>query len=574
MQRWFEVWPELLADEQRALEDLGFARDEEEFARGSVVFRGAVEWEGDDIEIVVVFPASYPTLRPEVYAPGEWLGRHQNPFRKNLCLLDRSTRAWHPGLSAAWLIEKQLPFLLGKLKEGGDALRDAEVPQGEPVSRFFRGAAGSAIFIDDPMLHLPAEQTRGTLRIAVGPNDQLTPVVRGCLSELRALGQGNREGDRLAVATDALRERFSKTALSGTWVRLPGFPVEGEGHPDELLQAVRATPDFPEPQWQRIGSQQIKIVGVVAPEEVEQGREEDTWLFALQLRQDKKPPAPYIVRGERLALEDLVARIPTLKGMQEKTIALAGLGALGAPLAMELAKALTGRLRVLDYDDVEAGNIVRWPFGISSAGHPKTAVLSSVLPNEWPLTKVEPFAHPLGAASPPGADEGEDEVEVVTKFLDNAHLMIDATAEVGIQQFLASQADQLSLPQVFVWMTEGGWGGVVARVVPGETGCWYCLQLALDDGSIELPPSDETGTIQPRGCGFLTYTGTSFDAMPLVAQAARVATATALRARSDGDPDVFVCDQKPRGDGAVRAPSWTEHPLAKRSECPYCGDDA
>jgi molybdopterin/thiamine biosynthesis adenylyltransferase len=49
--------------------------------------------------------------------------------------------------------------------------------------------------------------------------------------------------------------------------------------------------------------------------------------------------------------------------MQAKRVGVVGLGALGAPVVLELAKNLTGELRILDGDHVDAGTIVRWPVG-------------------------------------------------------------------------------------------------------------------------------------------------------------------------------------------------------------------
>jgi molybdopterin/thiamine biosynthesis adenylyltransferase len=574
---WFERWPDLFRAEREGLEAIGFALDAGEFARGRVVFDGCVETDEGPTPLTVVLPASYPFLRPEVYAPQLAIGRHRNPFRGNLCLLDRSTSQWDPGDSARWLVETRVPHLLALLAQGGDALREGEAPQGEPASRYLHPGRGAA-FVPEAMLHLAAEHDGGSLELRA---DLLEPDhTRACLT--RVLG-GAGAGE-LAVADAALARRFGGTRVPGTWVRLASLAdLTGPGAED-VLRAARAAPGYREPQWHRHGRERLKLVGVVAAEEATQGADEDTWMFVLRRettverrrrrghRTQETRMTTSLVRGERLGRADLEARIPALRGLHERRVALAGLGALGAPLALELAKALVGELRLLDFDASEAGNAVRWPFGISAAGVEKAALIARVVADDWPFTAVKHAEHQIGAALPAAeASRLRSEVDVISDFVGGADLLVDATAELGVQQFLADQADSEGVPQVYVTMTEGGWGGIVARVVPGATGCWLCLQHHLDDGSIALPPREAAGTVQPRGCGSRTYTGTGFDALPLVAQACRVTADTLLRPRADDADDVFVCSQ---GPDLLRPAAWAAYPLARHPECAYCAGAA
>jgi hypothetical protein len=86
------------------------------------VIRGSIVWHERQIELEVVYPDTFPFLRPEIYAPGLALGRHQNPLQGNLCLLDRSTRAWNVDETGAWLVAERVPYLLDLLEQGGEAL--------------------------------------------------------------------------------------------------------------------------------------------------------------------------------------------------------------------------------------------------------------------------------------------------------------------------------------------------------------------------------------------------------------------------------------------------------------------
>src|ERR671936_164582 len=95
--RWVQRFPGRLEWElddfgRRGLHD--FRLDEREIANGRVVLDGETTWKGETIPLRIVYPDLFPYFRPEVFAPGLKLGRHQNPFEGNLCLLEAPTRAW------------------------------------------------------------------------------------------------------------------------------------------------------------------------------------------------------------------------------------------------------------------------------------------------------------------------------------------------------------------------------------------------------------------------------------------------------------------------------------------------
>jgi molybdopterin/thiamine biosynthesis adenylyltransferase len=572
---WVERFPGRLEHELADFERLGldFALDERlREEQGRIVLRGAleVEEEPDPVELVVVYPASYPLFRPEVYAPDLELARHQNPFERNLCLLDRSTRAWSPSETAAHLVASQVPYLLQLLREGGRVMLEAEAPQGEPVSLYFPTLAGTVVFIPDEMLHLPRDRRFGFGRVSVGANEHPLLSIRGLLGSVATRERKGRIRP-LAQASPVLRARFDGPEVKIRWVRLDSPPASRDLQ--MILQEVEAAiPDLPAARWEQVADGAIAVTGLVFEEEVEQGVMGDVWLFIVGIR---KPPVRgvvetgfYLARGERLSPADLTARVPALAPLSEKRVALVGLGALGAPIGFELGRAQLGELRVLDFDIVEAGTIVRWPYGVSAIGAPKAGFVSQVLPHEYPFTKVTAFQHRLGEAPPAEQEQiGESDFDVLERMFDAVDLVIDAGAEIAIQQLTAHLADERGIPQLTVSATEGGQGGLVARVIPGETGCWHCLQHALNDEAIPVPPHDEMGTVQPRGCGSRTFTGASFDLLPIVAQAVRTATATLLRGRQGAD--VFVLSLI----GEDGAPQWTGHRLERRAGCPGCDVD-
>lgn len=567
MATWPDRWPGRLEYEVEDFCDRGleFALDEELVHRGGpVVMRGRIERHGTPVELEVVYPDTFPFLRPEVLARDLSLGRHQNPYEGNLCLLDRATRAWDTDWTAARLIEERVPLLLDLLEEGGQALREGEALQGEPASAFFVHQPGTAIFVPGALLRIPTTIKHGSARLSFAEQEPAAVLVRALLS--RAQARVRKRWRDVGRADDALLARFSGgSSIEISWARLTELPPGRS--PEELLAAAEAAvPGVRARRCTEVAGGDIAVTGCLFEEEVRQGEYADAWLFVVEVKTADGGGA-YVVRGERLTPEDLSSRIPTLAPLRERTVALTGLGALGGPVALELARAQLGRLRVLDQDLLEVGNLVRWPTGLRAVGHSKASVIEGTIVGDYPFTAVEAIEHQIGRAVI--EDEiREPEMTALERFIENADLLVDATAEIGIGQLLAHIADGYGISQVYVWATEGALGGGIARVVPGGTGCWFCLRLHLERGTIPMPPREETGTVQPRGCATPTFTGANFDLLPLVAQATRMAAELLVEPGRVGE-DVAIMSFKD-GDAHLAAPQWTSFDLSRHSDCPVC----
>jgi hypothetical protein len=201
----------------------------------------------------------------------------------------------------------------------------------------------------------------------------------------------------------------------------------------------------------------------------------------------------------------------------------------------------------------------------------KTDVLSQAVARDFPYVTFEPYHLEIGAAGGPTAP-GQD--AAVERFVAGADLVVDATAEYAVGHLLGLLARAHRLPLMLVSSTEGAWGGRVVLLRPNATGCWHCLQRALDDGRVPLPPAEPTGSVQPRGCATRTFTGTSFDLAEVVAQAARTAVRAlaAAEAPPGALPAVAVVELH-GADGPLPAPRWTTYELPPDAGCELCGGD-
>lgn len=284
-------------------------------------------------------------------------------------------------------------------------------------------------------------------------------------------------------------------------------------------------------------------------------------------------PGIYFCRAGRAGRTDVLLRTPELEPLRNKTVAVFGAGCLGAPSALEFARAGVGRLRLLDHDFVDPATIARWPFGLAAAGLPKVAVLKSFIEQNYPSTDVHAFTHTVGGVEFQRHKGIPSDHEVIQKMTEDASLIYDATAELGVQQFLADHARELGVPYVGVAGTNGAWGGKVFRIVPGATaGCWMCYRHAYAAGQIPVPATRPDDDVQPLGCGDPTFTGAGFDMTQVALHGVRQAVSV-LSEGEKGYPssnwDVTVIDFRD-GDGNLIPPQYRGFSIDQHPECPKC----
>lgn len=565
---WWERFPGRLEweiDDFRA-RGLDFYRDEALFRdSGRLLLRGTIAQEAGEIELEVLYPDVFPYIRPEVYAPKLALRRHQNPATHNLCLLRSDTGDWDPSNSGAWLVAERVPLLLSLLEGDPDDMASAEAPQGEPVSAYFSGIAGTVIFVPSTALELAGELRAGSGRLCFAPEAPPRTGVRALLCEL-VVRSRKRKTKLVARADEPLAARFGGEHVQMRWVRLENAPA-GFDAEAIFVAADEAEDGFGRPPWQSVVDGDVAVTGVVFPEEVRQGVWEDAWLFGVRARRvsgGQTHESSYVIRGERLTSEDFAARIPKLSPLKAATVAQVGLGALGGPLALDFARNQVSELRLLEHDHVEAAQTVRWPLGLEAVGHYKLEVLASFIDRNYPYTRAARFPHRIGETALQRRGRTENELGLLARFLAGASIVVDASAEIGVQQVISDLAQERGLLQIYLSATEGARGGQVALIVPGRGGCWYCWKQHALEGTVPLPPSEGDVTVQPRGCASPTFTGASFDLLPVQAQAARM-TAAALTPGTGLESCVWICSL---ADEAIRGPDWEGRPIAVHSNCP------
>jgi molybdopterin/thiamine biosynthesis adenylyltransferase len=371
-----------------------------------------------------------------------------------------------PSWTAARLLDKQLPRLQEALAtRDRDKLREVKIEQGEPLTEFLPYEENSVGLIETDAC-LPPEHC-GVFEAGI-----LSPGAAPLRFQLHALFDNN--GKRV-WATETVAPY--RATIRGTWVRMDAAPTELEP-----AACVRRLPEIaPEPRNPPL-FEGVRIYAVVFPEELKHLEYGDGWFFLAHRSSGSKGRLfrneVTFIRASRCGVSDMAHRVPLFADLQKCQISIAGLGCLGSPSAIEFARSGIGGLKAIEPDVVDAATVVRWSFGLTAAGKRKIAVILNAIHHDYPWVKLP---NPFHAVKLGGLPEDVSEGEIRDDFLDGTNLIYDATAEPGLQYLLSSLSRERGLPYICLSVTNGGWGGVVARFNHREgAGCWSCFQAMLD----------------------------------------------------------------------------------------------
>ncbi|TIO13391.1 MAG: hypothetical protein E5X86_29490 [Mesorhizobium sp.] len=562
------------------LRDLAFfARDslridEDQLKNGVLCLQ--FEWplaSGEVCQLRAVFPDSYPFVRPQVFLRGNpetFPHKHCSPTDGNLCLLGRDTGLWSIEWTLAKLLEKQLTNALN-----GTGVED---PQGEPMEVWWNGIApafpgyvdGSYMLIDSDWN--VADQTEGTLRVSYTLQKMDNKIrFKGAVEEIKA-----KDGTVLATRTYPLPHGLESKKVTGTfpWRRVGRFaPPPREGWRDRKVQDQIAFGG----RAVTYGSPPISMSVTVQSTELSHGRHGDTWLFPLRygpaksfrpMKQGQRGTSPsmIIVPTLRAGPTDIGARVPSVGILKDKVIAIFGMGAIGAPVAIELSRNGCSHLTVIDHDIVEPGNSIRWPLGATAWGMRKTTAVKQHVESEYPGVEVEAIHHHVGIATAADGNGGGGDHSVLPPIFAKANIVIDATASSGISRLLADHCKSAGKPMISLFGTLSLKGGVVAAYHP-KSGCPTCREFSYAKGLIDKAPgSGETsGLNQPAGCAELTFTGASFDLHELSLEAVRLTVDILSQPKDFKESLVHTLTLH---DGVRRVPpSWRVDRLPPMKEC-------
>jgi molybdopterin/thiamine biosynthesis adenylyltransferase len=169
-----------------------------------------------------------------------------------------------------------------------------------------------------------------------------------------------------------------------------------------------------------------------------------------------------LVRFSRFLLAPEVDE-ESLNRLKKATVTLVGVGGLGCPVALYLAAAGLGRLRLIDPDQVEISNLPRQIlFGSHETGQNKAQAAAERLGALYPsidITALNLAVSPENAAS----------------LLSGSTVVIDCTDRFAARHLMNAVCHQLGIPLVIGSALQ--WSGQLLVVDPRDkaSGCYACL---------------------------------------------------------------------------------------------------
>jgi molybdopterin-synthase adenylyltransferase len=148
------------------------------------------------------------------------------------------------------------------------------------------------------------------------------------------------------------------------------------------------------------------------------------------------------------------------KKLKRATVLIAGTGGLGSPVALYLAAAGIGTIRLVDVDRVELSNlnrqILHWT---PDVGKDKVASAAEKLIHLNPSVAIEPIIETISEAT-------------VSRLVDGADAVVDALDNIATRYLLNKAAVDSNLP-LFHGAVHGMEGRAMT-VLPGKSACLGC----------------------------------------------------------------------------------------------------
>lgn len=199
--------------------------------------------------------------------------------------------------------------------------------------------------------------------------------------------------------------------------------------------------------------------------------------------------------------------VPNYESIRGKTVAVVGVGGVGAVVAEMLTRCGVGRLLLYDYDKVELANMNRLFFVPSQAGLTKTQAAAETLASINPDVAVEPYSInvtslegfeefkksvTLGAGRGRGAANlgsgttttavtttGETTAAAAAEEANNAptsrvDLVLSCVDNYEARMAVNQVCLELNQPWIESGVSEDAVSGHIQLLVPGETACFAC----------------------------------------------------------------------------------------------------
>jgi molybdopterin/thiamine biosynthesis adenylyltransferase len=168
----------------------------------------------------------------------------------------------------------------------------------------------------------------------------------------------------------------------------------------------------------------------------------------------------------------------------KQAVLVVGAGSGGSRVAEEIVRFGTGRVMLVDRpnETLEEHNIIRHALGYRDMGRSKVAALRDRLLDIHPQCDVR--THEL--------DVTRDEA-ALAELVSRATLVLLCTDNERSKHALNAAAVRAAVPMVFAGVFDGGCGGEVGRVLPGQA-CYACIAAYLQRSPIASQADESVET--------------------------------------------------------------------------------
>ena len=556
MQSWFEKQPGLLQDELNRLEEIGvqYSIDKEQRKNGFLVINVIYIIEDDELHMSCHYPSSYPYFPFEIKCENFPEGRHLEPSGKLLCLFADKHNSWDiKNDSLAGILENQVRKIYF-IHKNPDVVSESENElEGYQISGQLRTEENSIIVTVN---ETPPEGISGKGEIVINEISKSKHAIQGCFS------LAHDSADKVSFSDNSnYHKRFSKK-LPIRWVKLDKG-LKSTNAEQILEQAVSVCPKLKVPAYHPIGKIKVDIVAVCFSEETTRNEIEYNWTFVAR-RQWKDGRITRtnlsLIKSDHINPKYLLARTPNLMGLENRKIAIIGLGALGSHVAWQLARSGIKKFNLLDKDYLQAGNLQRWLNALQFIGMDKSTIVANLLFHNYIDIEAKAYKFEVGSSYPITAQTSgkykTEEEFLVNEVLSEVDVVIDCTAMLNVNQYLAKVCQNYRIDYVWCSATNGAWGGLVGRS-PAiyDRDVWLEFNMDYGNGHIPPIPTEPSDFVQPKGCFHPTFTGTGFDLDTISIMATRMVISM-LQADKYGQFDFDVAVLEQFQDGLPIATNW------------------
>lgn len=456
-------------------------------------------WNSSSHQVLIILPAGFPYHAPVVVSQDDpplqpsW---HLSP-KGTLCLW-REPGGWNPFTSAQKLLERV-----------GDWFRFYHTrvwPEDFTPTDLNLYLQSEGVVVIGDEWNPPTEQRRGDFILWRNHTYSMMPCLVSLKSTQGKVNQEKRLRDQLGWIEEGV-QRFH-----GVWFRVNAPFVPGNRMDHLLAQLDQYSDEPPGTAHAYLVEQLSRVIsanGVPLAIGYPGVRGHEQWLFLWIPRPGGKKI--YISRQELMGTiavksfesaparkADLLRRTAHLsKDLGSKKVALFGVGALGGSVALLLAKAGLGEIRLIDSDIVKPANVIRHVAELSDVGFPKTFCVNRKILRHNPDCHVTTFPETWQ----------EQELEKITNEMD---LVIDTTANTAfslwLNQFIVSKRGAILYAAAYRRAAIGRFVLYRGDHRPNDPclACYLLNEEGWDKGNYPIIPLDPTTSFEEEGCAAVT----------------------------------------------------------------------